>query len=351
MPDAMRAPSTRAGLGSRLGAWRAPLLLVVVLAAMAVVAPRFASGSNAVTMLKAASTHLLPATGFTLVLIAGALDLSIAAVMTMGGMAAVGLAPTLGTGGAVAAALALGAVVGLVNGLLVTRARIDAFIVTLGTMTVVLGLVNIAARGGTVSSEDFAVADWLDAPSALAPRVLLGALVVAGAEAWLRLTPGGRALALTGGNRRTAWFAGISTDAVLTRAFLASGLLSALGGAVFALSLASANPALGAPSLMLVIAATIIGGTSLRGGRGSVAGTAAAVLALVALTNGLSLLGAGYEAQLLASGSVLAAVVLVEAAAARRAERWRGARPWLLHASPVPPSSARGSLVLPPVGG
>lgn len=310
--------------------WRIVLLLALVCAVMSVAAPRFASEANAIAVLKAASTHFLPAAGFTLVLAAGALDLSFASVMTMGGMAAVGLAPRLGVGGAALVAVLLGAAVGVVNGLLVARARVDAFIATLGTLTVVQGLVNIASQGGTRSLDDFTVADWLDRSSLLSPRVLIPVGGVLAVEAFLRLTGAGRSLLLIGGNRRAAWYAGVNTTRSLALAFVASGALSAAGGALFALSLSSASPSLGNGSLVLVIAATIIGGTAMAGGRGSALATATAVLMLVALTNGLSALGAGFEVQLIASGLVLAVTVLAGAAAERRADRWRGARPYLL---------------------
>jgi ribose transport system permease protein len=309
---------------------RIALLALLVASTMSVLAPNFATSTNAVTILKATATTLPSLVGFTLVLVVGQLDLSFAAVFTLGAMLTVGEQPTLGWWGAGALAIVAGALVGLVNGVLVTWARINAFIVTLGTLTMVQGAVQLYGKGATIARTDFALADLLDTPSVTAPRIVVPVVLALLAEVALRATPWGRSLLLTGGSERAAWYAGIRTSRLVTIAFVLSGALAALGGMLTAMSLASANPTLGSPSLMLVISAVIIGGASMTGGRGRIVNGAVALLALTMLTNGLGAMGAGVEVQLIASGAVLALAVLVDAIGVRRAERWRGARPWLL---------------------
>ena len=307
------------------------LLCAAVFALMALIAPNFLTLPNLSAILKGTSANLYAAIGLTIVLIAGQLDLSIGAVMTLGAMVAIGLQPKLGWGGSFAVAAVSGVLVGLINGLLVTKARISSFIVTLGTMTILGGLVNLYSKGGTLFVSDFSFADRLDpAGAVLSPRVLLSIAAVVVFALLLRNTSAGRGIYLIGSNSQMAWYSGLPVSAFVTGAFALSGLLSALGGALFAASLNSANPTIGDRSLMPVIAAVIIGGTSMKGGKGSVIESAVAVFTLVALINGLGCIGAGFEVQQIASGAVLAAVVAYDAWQAARAARTRGQRKELL---------------------
>jgi ribose transport system permease protein len=317
--------STVAGFAARRRIW---LLLLAVWGVMAACAPHFATGPNTASILKAAATHLPAAIGLTLVMVAGQLDLSFGSAMSLAGMVTVTLQPKLGWSGAMGVALACGALLGTVNGLLVARARVNSFIATLGTMTIVQGLVNILSRGGTLAVEEFAAGDWLEGPwlSVLCPRAALAALLVVAFELLLQRTRWGRNLLLVGANATTARYAGLNAPGYLQAAFTLSGLLAAFGGALFAVSVSSANPLMGESSLMVVIAAVIIGGTSMQGGRGSVVASAAAVLALVSLSSGLSCMGARPEAQMLASGLVLGASVLYDAWMARAARLRKGSR-------------------------
>ncbi|MEO7716677.1 MAG: substrate-binding domain-containing protein [Capsulimonas sp.] len=321
--------------GDRVAAWayraRISLLCAAVFAAMSVLAPNFLTLGNLASIFKGMSTNLYAAIGLTIVLIAGQLDLSIGALMTIGGMAAIGLQPRLGWGGAFAVAALLGVIVGAVNGLLVTKAKISSFIVTLGTMTILGGAANLYSKGGTLFVSDFSFADRLDpAGMLLTPRVLLSLAALVLCAVLLRRTAAGRGVYLIGGSARMAWYSGLPVDTYIIGAFMVSGLLSALGGALFAASLNSANPSMGDRSLMPVIAAVIIGGASMKGGKGSVVESAVAVLTLVALINGLACLGAGFEVQQIASGAVLASVVAYDAWRAVQANAVRGQRKELL---------------------
>jgi ribose transport system permease protein len=307
------------------------LLLAAIIAVMAQIAPRFLTAGNFGNILKAAGINLPAAAGFNLVMICGQLDLSIGSAMTLGGMMTVGLEPQLGWAGGFAAALACGLVLGLANGLLVAKARINSFIVTLGTMIIVQNAVFIYCGGGTIPAKSFALSDWLQpAGAVVTPAILIQFAVVALAAMVLRWTPVGRGFYLLGGNAQTAWFSGLRTDRYVIGAFAASGVLSTFGGAMVAMSEAGANPTLGDSTLMAVVAAVIIGGTSMQGGKGSLLDTAAALVALAALINGLNCRGEGYEVQLMASGLVLALVILYDAFAAYLREKKRGQRPDLL---------------------
>jgi ribose transport system permease protein len=302
---------------------------------MSIVAPKFLNLFNLTVIMKSMSLNAMVAVGFTIVMICGELDLSIGATLTLGAMLAVGLRPTLGWPVSVAVALGAGAAVGLVNGLLVSRARINSFIVTLGTLTIVQGVIFMYSHGSSVSvttPEDFALADFLEQAIVplVTPRVLITAGVIVLFDLFLRGTCCGRNFFLVGASRETAWVSGINPQVYVTVAFVLSGLLASLGGVLFAMSMSSATTDLGTGSLMDVITATIIGGTAMAGGRGSVLRSAVAVLTFVALFNGFNRLEWGSEFRIFVAGLLLALVVLYEALAAYRKERVKGRRAYLM---------------------
>jgi len=347
--ERLEAGPAGAGRRARLVAaayrWRVSLLCAGIFAVMSAVAPRFATPGNFANIVKGTTTNLPAAVAFTVVLIAGQLDLSVGSAMTMGGILVMGLQPQLGWAGAFAAAIACGLLVGLANGLLVAKARINSFIVTLGTMIIVTNAMAIYCGGGTIPAESFAVSDWLQDPLLggsdageavrwltgwLTPRNLLPMILLAASAGFLARTPAGRGFYLVGANPRTAWYSGLRVDATVIAAFVVSGGLSALGGAMVAMGEAAGSLKLGENSLMAIVAAAIIGGTSMEGGKGSVIGTAIALAALTALINGLSCLGAQHEVKLMASGMVLAMVILYDAYWLYLRRRTRGQRKDLL---------------------
>lgn len=326
----------------RLANWAAAVdrhriyvLLALVFALMACVAPRFLNAFNLTVILKSACLNAVVAVGFTLVMISGELDLSIGASVTLGGMLAVGLQPHLGYAGSVAVALAAGAAVGLTNGLLVMKAKINSFIATLATMTILQGLIYIYSHGATLSVADagaFQTADFLEKGLAplITPRILITLTLVLAAQTALSWTRFGRNFFLAGGNKETAWSSGVSPTRTVVAAFTVSGVTAALGGALFCMGMCSATTDLGVGCLMDVITATIVGGTAMAGGRGSVARSAVAVLMFATLFNGFNRLGYSSELKVLVAGLVLALVVVHEAVTARRHERSRGRRPSLM---------------------
>jgi len=338
------AISAAPGAAATIHRWRVWLLCAAIFAVMGAIAPNFLTPGNFANILKGASTNLPAAIGFTIVLISGQLDLSVGSAMTLGGILVMGLAPELGWAGAMALAVAAGIVLGLLNGLLVAKAKINSFIVTLGTLIIVYNVMAIYCKGGTIPAESFDLSDWLGRPLAgggaggpaawltlwLTPRNLAPLAILAGASLLLRRTPLGRGFYLLGGNAQTAWYSGLRVDAYIVGAFVLSAGLSALGGSLVAMSEAAGSLKLGENSLMAIVAAVIIGGTSMEGGKGSVIGSAVALLALTALINGLSCLGAGYEINLMASGLVLALVILYDAYWLHLRQRTKGQRKDLL---------------------
>ena len=313
---------------------RALLMLAALFALLSAFEPKFCNPDNVTAILRGSCLNGIVAIGFTIVFILGQLDLSIGAVVMLCGMLVIGLQPRLGwAGGAVAAVLA-GAGVGLANGLLVVKARINSFIVTLGTMTIVMGLMYLYSKGGSKSVDDFRLGDFLRKPViwVLSPDVLITLGLVAAFSLFLNHTRVGRGFFLIGGNPETAWLAGLRRDRYVIAGFILCGTMAGAGGTMFAIGLSSMTSyaILGTRTLMTVLAAVIIGGTLMSGGKGSVLKSYLAVLMLTALFNGIGCFGYGFEVQIFVNGVILAVVVLYEAYTIYRQNLLKGQRPDLL---------------------
>jgi ribose transport system permease protein len=311
------------------------LLFGVVFLFMALFAPKFFNVFNLTTIMRTMSMNATVAIGFTVILIIGQLDLSIGTIVTFTAILGLGLKEYLGFGGSVPVAIMAGGLIGLTNGVLVTKAKINSFIVTLGMMTVLQGAIYTFTGGNSVSlstPDAFAVSDWMAMMIVplLTPRVVITLLLVIGASVFLRRTRIGRNFYMVGGNVQTAWLAGINTDRYTIAAFVLSGVMSGIGGVLFAMESAAATLNMGNSSLMYVLSATIIGGTAMSGGKGGVFKTFMAVLMLDVLYNGIILFGFGNEVKIFIAGIILASVVLYEAYVAYRHEKVIGQRPELM---------------------
>lgn len=316
----------------RLGEGRILFLLLAVFTVMAMISPHFLTAHNQTTIMKGMSLNVLPVIGLTFVMICGHIDLSVGTSITLGGMLTIGLQPALGWPGAIAVATLAGLAIGIANGLLVARLKIDSFIVTLGAMIVAQGAAYLYGGGGALTVADFSLGDWLEKPlmPLLTPRVVIALLIGVGFHIFLTRTIAGRGFFLVGGNPAAARNAGLPVSRYLVGAFALSSSLSCLGGALFSASISSAMPTMGNNSLMEVITAVIIGGTAMTGGRGGILRGIVALIALTMLYNGLETMGAGWEARKMAAGLVLGSVVLYEAILARRERLRHGVRHELL---------------------
>ncbi len=327
--------------------YRIYILLVVVFAFMSLLAPKFFTVSNFTAILNAIALNATAAIGFTVVMICGQLDLSIGSVVTFSGALALGLEPLLGFPAAIVVAVLGGALVGLLNGVLVAKAKINSFIVTLGTMTILRGTVYQFSGGNSISvsnDQAFAISDFLGKNflPLVTPRIVIMLALVIVIELILVRTRAGRNFYMVGGNRTTAWLAGINTDRYLIAAFVLSGAMAAIGGVVSVLVSTSATLNLGDNSLMYVISATIIGGTAMSGGKGGVLRSIVAIMTLEMLYTGIILFGLGNEVKIFFAGLILAYVVLYEAYAVYRHEKSLGQRPELMKELAERASAARG---------
>ena len=262
--------------------------------------------------------------GQAIVLIAGGIDISVGATMAMAAALAIGL-QEYGTLTAVLAALLFGAAAGAFNGLLVVRGNIVPFVATLGTMSVVRGLLLTYTRQQPISGSDDAFVVWGGGSIGVVPVPLILALVILAAlVVFLGRTRTGRNIYAIGGNREAAYLAGIPVARYTFLAFVMSGTLSAVSGVLLASRLNSATVQLGNDTALLSISAALIGGASLLGGRGTIVGAFLGVLALGMLTNGMNLLGVNTYYQIAVKATILVAVVAIDALSRTMARRRQG---------------------------
>ena len=289
------------------------LFAVTVLVSLGIsrVTPYFLTSGN----LKAIVISMVPpaiiAVGTAIVLVGGGLDLSVGSVMalsgTVGGLLLLrGLAIWL----AIALVLLTGAVIGLANGLVITRIRVNPLIATLGMMTITRGIAFVATEGFSVSGLPDAFAYWGQGNvGGVPPMVFVMVAVVLVGDLALRKTKVMREVYYVGGNERAALLSGIPVNRVKVMTYVISALLSAVAGILVASRLMSGTPTAGLGLELNVIAAAVIGGASLVGGEGSVLGAFLGTVFLTILGNIMILLAVSIYWQGVASGLVLITVV------------------------------------------
>jgi ribose transport system permease protein len=292
---------------------RAVWMLLLVGIVLSVASPVFLTQTNLLNVGLATSVAALLAAGQTYVIILAEIDLSVGAML---GFTAIVTALTLQNHGLVAAlcaGLAVGAGVGLINGLLVTKTRMPSFIATLASMSVLSGLTLQLTSGNPVSVTNYDFQGIGQARFAQVPVpvwIMLAVFAVFGFI--LARTRFGRFVYATGDNEEAARLSGIRTQRVKILAFVISGLLAALGGFILTARLSTAEPTAGTGLELEAIAAVIIGGTSLAGGRGNLLGTLVGALVLGVIDNGMNLLDVSPFLQNVVKGLVILLAVFLD---------------------------------------
>ena len=278
-------------------------------------APNFASLGTAGAILRITAIVSVMAVGMTFVIICGEIDLSVGSMASLSGMVgALIMQAGLGWAAGLLLTLGFGAAVGMFNGLLVTRLRIPSFLVSLGMLSVLSGvaLTMTGTRPVPIISTWFSTVLWDGSVLGL-PAPIVWTLVVAVSGYYvLHLTPFGRRVLATGGNAVAARFSGVRTDRTRVIAFTVSGTTAALGGLMLAARSTAGNPSLGSGLELDVIAAVIIGGTSLFGGKGSILGSVVGAIFIGIVGFGLLVMGFSTSIQEIIKGAIIiAAVALV----------------------------------------
>lgn len=319
MPDAMttspEAPTTARrptplALASKALRWRqtgilAALFLMII--AFGIAEPSYLSARNLVTIIQQSAVTGIVAIGLTFVLITGGIDLSFGSIV---GLAAAVLGVSLASGipilVAVVLAVIVGGVAGLLNGVLITGLKITPLIITLGTLSIYAGLALLITGGATIFSLPPEFLDTMNMTIVGVPLsvvILFAVLAVSGFL--LRQTTFGEYLIAIGGNAEVARLAGIRVGRYVAGAYALLGLLAGIAALVTVGRLGSADPQVGAGLLLPAIAATVIGGTKLSGGEGSVAGAVIGATFISALQAGLTILVITAFVQQLAIGTVI----------------------------------------------
>jgi ribose/xylose/arabinose/galactoside ABC-type transport system permease subunit len=299
-----------------LGVGRFTLLLVLlaIIVVTAIGNPRFLSANNLFNILFQVSTLGIVAAGQTVLLVAGGLDLSVGAALSVAGLSTA--LTVVGTGSTllgVLAGLAAGTAIGTLNGALVATNRATPFIVTLGTMTFLQGMAIVMCNGSPVNGVD-TLFDIFSTGSAFGVPFPIYALLAAVATIYLvlRFTMLGRYAFAIGGNEEAARLSGIPVRRVKIGLYALSGLMVGVAGVILTGILDSGLPSMGNGYELRAIAAVVIGGTPLVGGRGTVIGTLGGVLLLGLVSNSMNLLGVGANYQSAVLGLIITAAVLLQ---------------------------------------
>ncbi|MFB9376526.1 ABC transporter permease [Kineococcus gynurae] len=320
----------RAGFVGRLASWEVVIavLTILVLVVAAAVVPGFGGAGNATFLVLDIAPVLLIALPMTLVVMTGEIDLSVASIVgltsaTMGSLWVQGL--TIET--IIPLCIVLGAVLGCVNGFFTTVVGLPSLAVTIGTLALFRGLAYVVLGDDAVADFPFTYSGWVTGgigggpvPNLLLPLVI----AVVAFTVVLHATPTGRGIVATGASETAARFAGLSTRRTKFFLFVVSGAVSGLVGVLWTLRYSSARADNAAGLELAVVAAVLLGGVSIFGGKGTLPGVVAAVVLLAGLQNALRLLNVSNEALTVVTGSLL--IVSVLAPNLVRAARGRTAR-------------------------
>lgn len=294
----------------------------------------FATPNNLVNVSRQIAINTIVAVGLTFVIISGGIDLSVGSVVALAGVVSMSILrdgftvhtatiiPILPMLFAIPLSAIIGAIIGgglgVFNGFVITRFRVAPFIATLGMMTIARGFAFIYAKNGQpVSSlpqavRAFGAGDHGIGPFVIPNLVVAALLVVALGHLLLTRTRFGRYVYAIGGNEEAARLSGISVSRIKTRIYALCGMLAGLSGMLLATRVASGDPKSGELLELNAIAAVVLGGTSLMGGRGTVVGTLVGALVIGVLNNGLSLLDVSQYYQWVVKGAVILGAVILD---------------------------------------
>lgn len=290
------------------------LVLAVLIIFMSLVAPNFNRVDNLLNILRAISINAILAAGMTFVILTAGIDLSVGSTVAVSGVVAV-LAAISGIPAPLAILIGMGAgaLCGLINGALTAYLALAPFIVTLGMMTFLRGLAYTLTEGRPIVSSDLSFrllgsGYWFGIPIPVYIMVLVYVV------AWFLLerTSYGRHVYAVGGNSKAARLAGVKVERITASVYVIAGTCAGIAGLIFAARVISAQPTAGQGYELDAIAAVVLGGTSLAGGRGRIIGTLVGSAILGVLTTGLVLLNVPFFTQLLVKGAVIIFAVAID---------------------------------------
>jgi ribose/xylose/arabinose/galactoside ABC-type transport system permease subunit len=294
------------------------IAFIVLVIVAAFTSDAFLTESNFTNLLRQMVTTGLLALGMLIVILTGGIDLSVGSIVALTGIMAAGFSEHMPVPVAMAAAVVVGMACGSANGVLVARFRLAPFVVTLGALTTIRGLTYVYSETPITPLKPgfLSLGTNTVGPIPVASIVMLAAFAVA--WVFLSRTPPGRALIAIGGNREAVRLAGIGVSRHLLAAYVISGFCAGLAGVILASRVGIAQPSVAVGFELNAIAACVIGGASLAGGRGTVVGTLGGVVLLALIDNLLTLYDVQSYWQQVLKGLIIVFVVL-----ARRQEEER----------------------------
>ncbi len=292
--------------------------LLVLIGVVSFLSPNFFTADNLLNILRQTSVNAIMAVGMTLVILTAGIDLSVGSVLALcGALAATMVAMELPIWLVVPLTLGAGTLLGGVSGLIIAKGKVQAFIATLVTMTALRGITMVYTEGRPISTGFSDGADhfaWLGTGYLFGLPVPIWLMAIVFLLAWFMLnhTRLGRYIYALGGNESATRLSGINVDWVKLAVYGLCGALSALAGLIVTSRLSSAQPTAGMGYELDAIAAVVLGGTSLMGGKGRIMGTLIGALIIGFLNNALNLLDVSSYYQMIAKASVILLAVMID---------------------------------------
>lgn len=292
------------------------VLLVMVVIGASIIAPGFFSYTNVTNTLITASITAVTGLGMTFAIAMGGFDLSVGSVQVLTAIVAAGLLSWVDPPLAILGALLAGLALGLMNGVLISKLKLPAFVVTFGMMSIVRGVALLVTQGQSVMITKHVGFGLLNNGKVLGvPVPFIIMMIVFGLlQVLLKHTPFGRHACAIGGNRAAAIVSGINIDRVTIAVFGLVGVTAAISGVMLSSQLMIVDATLGIGSELQAITVSVLGGTSLSGGHGNLLGTVFAALLLAAIASALNMLKVVALYQYLALGTLLIFALTIDTA-------------------------------------
>jgi len=293
-----------------------PLITLLVLCIVtALLSNRFLSPLNLTNILVQSSIMAVIAIGMTFVIIGGGFDLSVGSAVAFAGCIAAMTMAKFGIAAGVLAGIAAGALVGLANGLVIAKLGVNPFITTLGTMVLVRGMVYLVTGGAPVGDDELPssfIAFGSERLLGIHYLVWVPAILLAVLSFVMHMTPYGRRVYATGGNREAAYLSGVPVQRIIASTYVWCGALAGVAGVMLTARLQSGQPTAGEFYELTAIAAVVLGGASLHGGEGTLYKSIIGVLIMIVLGNSLNLLNVDSYWQRVAIGAVIIAAAAAD---------------------------------------
>ena len=293
------------------------IALIILMAVITIINSNFLTANNLLNLLLQVTSNALIAFGMTFVILTGGIDLSVGSILALSSALTAGL---LGSGMPVTLAilisLILGCILGMMNGLLISYGKLAPFIVTLATMTIFRGATLVYTNGNPITKglSDTFLFQFLGQGYIVGIPfpVIIMFIVFIVLYVLLHKTAFGKSVYAIGGNEKAAYISGVKLNKVKIIIYSISGIMSSISGLIITSRLSSAQPTAGASYEMDAIAAVVLGGTSLSGGKGRILGTLIGALIIGVLNNGLNIIGVSAFWQQVVKGVVILIAVLID---------------------------------------